>query len=535
MAAAACLEAPPGAAPTDGDSCAAADAGPRDPLRGNVIDYDFDEDTSLTEVIHDRSGNRLHGALESGIIEDGGKHGRDVKWVGADDALIEVPPNPLFHVGNELTLEMWVWRDEIGVDHGLLSTYDPDAMVGELILEIIDDGLWFGVASGDCGDPVMSSVSVPADQLMVGQDHWIHLAVTWDGDDVRFYKDGSLAATEPFSARPCPVDRPLNIGGTYEGILPYAGWLDDIKISNYVKTEEEINQSLAYDPTAADPRCGDGVLDPGEQCEAGAACCDLASCEYAGSSCDCAGECAVGICVDGTGRSDDGLVALYEFDEGDGTTAADTSGSGLELDIAGAGYAWAAGGLTLSGDAYLTSTSTATALVEACRESQELTVEAWITPIDLALEKGTIAMLGLGEDCQGFALTQEAGWLTAAVSTDTTESDGEPHLDTPEGALEPALTHVVLTRSADGRRRLYLDGRVVSETGVGGDFSSWNVSQRLSVGGPVIDVSPSCESAEAGTWQGTVHRLAVYDRALSAAEVGGNYDAGPQAADSALR
>ena len=136
------------------------------------------------------------------------------------------------------------------------------------------------------------------------------MAVTWDRKDVRFYRNGALAATEPFSAKPCPIERPLYIGATDKGLLPFVGWLDEIKISNYVKTEEEINQSLSHDPTAVDARCGDGVLDPGEECDAGAACCDLATCSYAGASCDCAGECAVGVCNRGTGRTDDGLVAL---------------------------------------------------------------------------------------------------------------------------------------------------------------------------------------------------------------------------------
>ena len=535
LAAGACLEAPPGGQLPDAGSCPGADAGPRDPVRGNVIDYDFDQDTTLTEVIHDRSGNRLDGALEGGIIEVGGFHGSDIRWDGVDEPLIKVPPSPLLHIGDGLTLEMWVWRDEMGVDHGLMSTYDPDRMVGELILEIVADGLRFAVASGNCSDPVMSGVVVPAATLMVGEDQWVHVAVTWDGEDVRFYRSGVLAATEPLSAQPCPIDRPLYIGATAKGLLPFAGWLDEIKISNYVKTEEEINASLGHDPTAVDDRCGDGVLDPGEECEAGAACCDLDSCEYAGASCECAGQCVVGVCIDGAGRTADGLVALYEFEEGEGTVAADTGGSHLDLDVTGTGFSWADGSLVLAGDAMLQSGSAATSVVEACRASEELTVEAWITPNDLSLEKQVVATLGLGDGCQGFALTQEAGWLAMALSTDVTESDGEPLLDTPDSALEPALTQVVVTRSADGRRRLYLDGRVVNETLVAGKFSTWDLSQRLAVGGPITGVSPSCEDGEGVAWHGAIHRLAVFARALSPAEVGDNYSAGPDVATTLVR
>ncbi len=526
LAATACLEAPPDAPPPPGDECTREGGRPRDPVGGNVVDFTFDDDPVVTELIHDRSGNQLHGALELGFIDGGGAHGFSVGALAGTDALVEVPPSSLLHLGTELTLETWVWRDEMGVDHGLISTWHPEREVSELVLEVIGDGVRFGVATGECSAPEMAYALLTPDRLTVESGTWIHLAVTWDGEEARFYRDGTLWATEPLAAEPCPLEGPLLLGATAPGVGHLAGWLDDVKLSNYIKSEAEIQDSRAHDPTADGDRCGDGVLDPGEQCEAPAPCCDPATCQYGGSFC-CSGECAVGICVDGSRRTDDGLVALYELDEGEGTMAADSSGSGLHLDIAGIGYSWAAGSLTLSGDTYLVSSATADTVVAACQASQELTVEAWITPDNLSDENGTIAMLGLGDDCQGFALMQRQGWLTAALSTDITDPDGDPLLDTPPGGLEMALTHVVITRSADGRRRLYLDGRVVSESVVGGDFSSWQSSQRLTVGGPVTGVSPSCEAVEAGFWRGRIHRLALYDRALSPAEVGGNYAAGP--------
>jgi hypothetical protein len=183
--------------------------------------------------------------------------------------------------------------------------------------------------------------------------------------------------------------------------------------------------------------------------------------------------------------------------------------------------------LTLSGDTQLVAASTADQLVRACQESQEVSVEAWITPSDLTTGWQTLVTLGFGDDCQAFTLTQQGDRLTAAVSTVLTESDGEPYLDTPVASIEKKLIHVVLTRSADGWRRLYLHGRVVAESTVAGDLSSWDVSQRIAVGGPILDVSPSCETGEAGFWQGRLHRLAVYSRALSPDEVVGNYQAGP--------
>ena len=144
-------------------------------------------------------------------------------------------------------------------------------------------------------------------------------------------------------------------------------------------------------------------------------------------------------------------------------------------------------------------------------------------------------MMGLGDDCQSFALRQDVARVAGAVSTDETDGAGEPNLDTPDGALTTDLTHVVLTRSIDGWRRLYLDGRLVSENLVLGTFSPWDAGARLTVGGPVLDVSDSCQTGQATYWQGSIHRLAVYSRALSAAEVAGNYRAGAENDSSGVR
>jgi hypothetical protein len=535
LGAAACLDAPPGGQPADGGACESADAGPRDPLLGNVLTYTFDGDDTATEVIHDRSGNRLDGALEGGSVQLGGEYGLCVGDNGSGAPMVELPSHPLLHLGSALTLEAWVYRTRVQIGEGLITIYDPVTGTGELIFEILpDDGLYFGVASGDCDSPVMESISVLSSAVAIGADEWVHLAVTWDGDHARFYRNGEEVYDEPFAATPCPTNRPLTLGATGNELLPLEGWLDDVKISSYAKTGSEIAASAAHDPTAAGPRCGDSQVDEGEDCEPPAPCCDPESCLYAPTDCRCQ-ECVVGLCVGGNGRTKDGLVALYDFDEGEGTTATDRSGNGFDLMITGAGFAWGPNALTLSGDTQLVASSTAEQLVRACQESQEVSVEAWVTPSDLTTAGQTLSTLGFGDDCQAFSLTQQGDRLTAAVSTGLTERDGEPFLDTPVASIEERLTHVVLTRSADGWRRLYLHGRVVGESRVAGDLSSWDVSQRITVGGPILDVSPSCETGQAGFWQGQLHQFAVYSRALSPAEVAGNYQAGAEPEPSALR
>ena len=71
-------------------------------------------------------------------------------------------------------------------------------------------------------------------------------------------------------------------------------------------------------------------------------------------------------------------------------------------------------------------------------------------------------------------------------------------------------THVVYTRDAGGRMRLYIDGEEVATGEMGGDFSSWDPAMRLGLGD---------EFAGARGWLGTYHGVAIYDRALDADEI----------------
>jgi len=534
LAAAACLDSPPGGQEDGGAGgvCPAPD-GPLDPALGDVLTFTFEEDDQATEVVHDLSGNRLDGVLAGGDLATGCEHGTCLASTGTSP-MAAVPMHPLLHLGTGFTIEVAVRRDATGSFDNLLGIHDPTTGLSELNFSIRDDnGLYFGIASGGSCEPgADTSIEVPPEDLTVEADTWVHLAVTWDGEVVRFYKEGQPVYSADFAVTPCAMDRPLLLGGFGDG-NDLDGRMDDVKISGRVKTDEEIQVSLVASQDSA-PRCGNLLVEAGEDCESPASCCDAATCRYA-DGCACDGECVAGLCVGEQGRTGVGLVALYDFDEGEGTTVVDTSGSGLDLAIDGPSYSWRPGSLVLSGGTALRSSSAATAVVEACQDTQEVTVEVWIAPAFLSGTAQTIAMMGLGDDCQAFGLRQDVDQLAAAVSTDETDADGGPNVDTPDGALGTELTHVVLTRSVDGWRRLYLDGRLVSENLVVGDFSMWDPAQRLTVGGPVLGVSDTCESGQADFWQGEVHRVAVYSRALSAAEVAGNYGAGPDIESSALR
>jgi hypothetical protein len=218
------------------------------------------------------------------------------------------------------------------------------------------------------------------------------------------------------------------------------------------------------------------------------------------------------------GRAWAGLVALYTFDEGQGGTVHDVAGAGapLDLEVRNPGAVqWAPGGLLLKGNTRIWSGTPAKRLIDACRRSNEVTVEAWVAPERAALDfEGAIVALAADVTDRNFALVQGDGAakdvFAASLRTTSTDAGGRPHLASPKGAAEPRLTHLVYTRSSTGAERLYVNGVERAAKVREGSFSGWDESYRLILGN---------EASEERPWAGTYSRVALYSRALAPAEI----------------
>jgi hypothetical protein len=232
------------------------------------------------------------------------------------------------------------------------------------------------------------------------------------------------------------------------------------------------------------------------------------------------------------GRVTEDLVVLYRFDEGQGRTVRDQSGFESPLDIraeSNDGLRWLpSGGLLVTGGTMLASADPAEKIVEACQASNELTIEAWVTP-SRAAQAGPARIVTLSRDTdrRNFALGQGSRLETptendtcflARSRTTKKDKNGEPAIRTPARIAVPDLTHVVFTRSRDGKERLHVDGipRVLETHG--GDFSNWDRSFRLALGN---------EFTRNRTWEGVYHLVAVYRRSLTDDDVRRNFRAGP--------
>jgi hypothetical protein len=236
-----------------------------------------------------------------------------------------------------------------------------------------------------------------------------------------------------------------------------------------------------------------------------------------GSSCpgECESDTGAG------GRIEDGLVVLYTFEEGDGAVIFDRAQlrPPIDLFLSEEGFTWEDAGLVSDGGIG-SSNAVPTRVLDACQLTNEITLEAWLTPAQaVAPLEARIVTNSAGYDQRNFMLAQAReveGWAVRLRTTQTDEN-GLPEFQLHIPILS-TLTHLVYTRAASGEERMYVDGELEATATRSGDFSSWSPSYSLYLANEVGDHRG---------WRGTMHLVAIYDRALDPSEVGQNFESPP--------
>ena len=225
-------------------------------------------------------------------------------------------------------------------------------------------------------------------------------------------------------------------------------------------------------------------------------------------------------------RVTSGLQVLYTFEEGSGTTVHDVSGVGSPLDLTvenGAAVEWMpAGGLSINSSTIVASAGTATKIINACKGSNEISIEAWVKPANVTQGPSSpVRIVTLSDPLDGahkrnFTLGQKETTYDVRLRTTATDDNGIPSL-TAGTVNTDELSHVVYTRDTSGVARFYVNGvEVGSRSDITGDFSNWSDDFQFALAN---------EFGVDRTWLGELHLVGVYDRALSPAEVIRNFEA----------
>ena len=229
--------------------------------------------------------------------------------------------------------------------------------------------------------------------------------------------------------------------------------------------------------------------------------------------------------VSGEGlRSRTGLMALYDFNESQGTDIKDVAGVGAPLDLEIEKITQVTrqkGALKVTSSAMIKSKKPAARFQAAIKRTGELTLEAWIEPANLE-QKGPARIVTLSKDGSNRNLTlgQEGNQFSVRMRTKKTSTNGIPSVDSDKGTVKTALTHIVYTRDRSGRTFLYLNGKKAEEKTVKGSTGNWSTGYHLGLANEMNNGRP---------WLGTYHLVALYSRDLLPHEVREHFQLGADA------
>jgi len=157
----------------------------------------------------------------------------------------------------------------------------------------------------------------------------------------------------------------------------------------------------------------------------------------------------------------------------------------------------------------------------AIAASDEVTIEAWITPKSISPGiLSRIVTLSSNSKHRNISLLQDDNWRVRVRNQNTT-ANGTLDEKTEVNALDNSITvgqktHLIYSHKKDGSFSLFVNGIIVDE-GYYGQITEWESSYQLALGNEFHELRP---------WKGEMHLVAIYDRALSTEEILQNYNAG---------
>ena len=231
-----------------------------------------------------------------------------------------------------------------------------------------------------------------------------------------------------------------------------------------------------------------------------------------------------GIAVSAGGRYEENIIARWNFGEGSGTTAVDTSGVGdILLNLSG-DYEWLGiGGIRFLGGRAQASISDSQFIRSNLAATGEYSIELWVTPFNVVQENATIISYAGGASIRNLAVNQSLyNYQFFNRSLDSAiDGAGAPAVQTADAdeVAQAALQHVVATYDPVNGRQLFVNGSLVAaeDPANGASLANWNDSFAL-----VLGNDPSGSNG----WRGNLRYAAIHNRALSPGQITQNFAVG---------
>ena len=231
-----------------------------------------------------------------------------------------------------------------------------------------------------------------------------------------------------------------------------------------------------------------------------------------------------GTIASGQNRYDTGIIARWQFKEGMGAVADDTSGVDPALNLTLSGdVGWVGGwGVRFGPNGGSARGGAASRKIfDKVKSGGEYSVELWAAPANVTQEDSYIASYSGSTSQRNFTISQHAYQYEAFARSSVTDANGAPTLLTADmdRDAQASLQHVVMTYDPVNGRRLYVNGNFTGDLdpSKGGTVGNWDDSFVFLLGN---------ETSGTRKWQGTIRFAAIFDHALTAEQVQQNFAAG---------
>ena len=207
---------------------------------GLVAAYGFNEGVGTT--VTDASGNGNTGTIQGASWTPQGKFGGALGFNGTN-GYVSVANSPSLDIsGSALTLSMWINPQPLsGGDSVVLGKFwnatmtSPFYQYGLELASGREPFFYLGTSGGALSARMGSNLTL---------NQWSHLAVVFNGSQVRFYVNGTLVRTRQLSASIQARGNPLRIGADIVPSQFHKGFLDEVRIYNRALTQAEVQSDM---------------------------------------------------------------------------------------------------------------------------------------------------------------------------------------------------------------------------------------------------------------------------------------------------
>jgi glucose/arabinose dehydrogenase len=203
------------------------------PITGLVAAYGFNEGSGT--AINDKSGTGNNGTAAATTWTTG--HSGGALNFNGSSSMVTIADSNSLDLSAGLTLDAWVKP----------TTTDNDWRT--VVLKERDDGLSYGLYSAGSDGPA-GFVRIGAEDRVAGGPNtlpantWTHIAITYDGSQLRFYVNGVLVETRNQTGAIVTSPGALRIGGNTVWDEYFAGTIDDVRVYNRALTAAQITTDM---------------------------------------------------------------------------------------------------------------------------------------------------------------------------------------------------------------------------------------------------------------------------------------------------